>query len=110
MKGGNMPRVEYNQDNAQKCQCGVCPVQTQSECVKNLMMKMKQMKAQMEQTPENKMPEPKDMPGLYCAIGKAYCQDLDPTKGCVCPTCDVWKENNLKSKYYCQKGNAEVIG
>jgi hypothetical protein len=98
-----MPKVDFNMDNIKKCQCTVCPVQAQSECVAK---KMKILKKQMSQS----VPKPEDVPGVYCSQGQAVCKDLDPGKACVCPTCAVWTENNLQSNYYCQKGNAEKNG
>jgi hypothetical protein len=57
---------------------------------------------------ENPMPE--DVPGVYCATGKATCSDLDPEQMCQCDKCDVYKENDLGSGepggYYCAEGKA----
>ncbi|MBN1455857.1 MAG: DUF2769 domain-containing protein [Methanomicrobia archaeon] len=38
---------------------------------------------------------------LYCALGASNC-DI-PVKGCSCPLCPVYAENELQSIYYCDK-------
>jgi hypothetical protein len=98
-----MPKVAYTMENADKCRCPSCPVQTKSECTKELMMKA------MEAKNRGELPEPEIMPGLYCRIGRAKCKDLDPSAPCQCPTCLVWQENDLFSQYFCLKGNADEI-
>ena len=82
-----MPRVEINETNKRHCRCGVCPVLLASECVKTT-------------TGPN---------FLHCATGKTECKDYDFGKKCMCPTCLVWDENNLKSVYYCENGTADEI-
>lgn len=37
--------------------------------------------------------------GMFCAFGKSNC--ITDEKGCVCPECEVYKENNLTETYYC---------
>lgn len=37
--------------------------------------------------------------GMFCAFGKSNC--ITDEKGCVCPECAVYKENNLTNVYYC---------
>lgn len=43
-----------------------------------------------------------DAPGLYCSHGKSRL-DIEK-KGCICPTCEVYKEHFLNSTYYCVQG------
>jgi len=56
------------------------------------------------------MPQVKDMPGPYCAIGTATCKDLDFTKMCTCSQCQVFKDFNLMQGkpmgYFCKNGRA----
>jgi hypothetical protein len=56
------------------------------------------------------LPSAQDMPGLYCATGKAICDDLDYSQSCSCPTCGVWVDNRLDSLKYCGQGSASQIG
>jgi Protein of unknown function (DUF2769) len=41
------------------------------------------------------LPSTLEFPGMFCARGETECGDLDYNKICKCPTCDVWKANNL---------------
>ncbi|WP_269850078.1 DUF2769 domain-containing protein [Methanosarcina horonobensis] len=67
-------------------------------------------KKAMEDLPEGEVPDPEDVPGIYCSEGEATCQDLNPERQCICNTCDVWKEylleNGTPSQYFCQNGRA----
>ena len=82
-----MPRVEVTEANNSHCRCPQCPVLLASKCVKTTEGAKK----------------------LYCAFGKTECTDFDKFKKCMCPTCLVWDENNLKSVYYCMDGSADEI-
>jgi len=101
-----MKSVAYDPPNAMKCQCGKCPVQTESACAQE---KLKAVPGKMEEM-QGMMPPKEDMPGLYCATGTATCGDLDFSKGCVCPTCQVWTENQLENQKYCRQGSASEVG
>ena len=122
-----MKTVRYDPPNAMKCQCTRCPVQGQSACASGKMQAMSgmmdQMRGMMESgsqsmgasgemsgQPEAMMPPPQDMPGLYCSTGTAACGDLDYAKACVCPTCQVWTDNQLESQQYCRQGSAAQVG
>jgi len=98
------PKIEFTRENITKCLCPQCPVQAESECAQ---IKMKMLQESMR----GMSPEPSDVPGVYCATGTATCSDLDPSKMCNCPNCDVFKENNLEQGepkgYFCQKGNVK---
>ena len=98
-----MARVAYTVQNIEKCQCGSCPVYKSSSCA---MAK----NASITWTP-GVLPPADIIEGIYCAdaVGKSRCNDLDGTKPCLCPTCDVWKENNLRSTYFCLHGSAAEI-
>lgn len=72
---------------------------------------MMDMRANMSsQMGEIKMPNPNQLPGPYCSIGKAACNDLDGNKACICNTCPVYKEHNLGAgkplEYFCFNGKA----
>jgi len=64
-------------ENRKKCLCEPCP--TYNEC----------MRAGDEL--------------LFCVVGKAPACTFEK-KGCICPTCPVWKSLNLKKAYYCIRG------
>ena len=107
------PKVPLNNDVMIKCMCVMCPVQTQSACSMPKLKMMMDMRANMGMTGsempagsmsampnqmENmKMPKPEELPGPFCSIGKAACNDLDRNKACICPTCQVYKEFSLVS-------------
>ncbi len=79
-------------------------------------MSQEQMKSMSDEMMKNspqdssKMPKLEDMPGPYCANGVATCTDLDFSKMCICPSCQVFKDFNLmKAKptsYFCKDGKA----
>ena len=100
-----LSKVEFNMENLQKCICKTCPVQAESACAKQKKMKVKDM---ME---SKKMPDAEMVPGVYCATGKATCDDLDVSKMCQCNECPLWGEYDLASGqpmgYYCRDGKAE---
>ncbi len=77
-------------------------------------MSKEQMKSMSDEMMKNApmMPKIEDMPGPYCANGIASCKDLDFSKTCICPRCQVFKDFNLmKAKptsYYCKDGKAKT--
>jgi hypothetical protein len=101
-----MPIVEFTKDNAMKCLCGGCPVQTQSACVAE---KSAALKAAMETGMEG-MPTPDALAGLYCATGTAACDDLDFSQSCHCMSCPVYSDAGLTQWKYCERGAAAAIG
>jgi hypothetical protein len=100
------PNIEFNQENIAKCLCPGCPVQADSECAKEKLMKLQEIMQSEEKT----MPTPEDVPGVYCATGKAICTDIDPSKECQCPNCPMWKEYDLENGkpagVFCRDGKA----
>jgi ferredoxin len=123
--GNEENKVPIKEDVMMKCQCGSCPVQAESTCSRPKLEKMTQMRASMSseskessimgmalaQSPMEKMDmEPKEMPGVYCSIGKAACDDLNMKKGCICGTCQVYEEYSLMKgnpvEHFCFNGNA----
>ena len=99
--------VPYARSSINKCRCSQCPVQIDSKCIKD---KLESSKTEMSKIPAGEVPDPEDVPGIYCSTGKATCQDLNPDRQCICNTCDVWKEYDLEkatpSQYFCQNGIA----
>lgn len=96
-----MLAVEYTQANIDKCWCGRCPVQIKSACVKDLAQEAEGV---------GELPSPAQLGGLYCATGRAICDDLDTVNLCNCPACLVWAEHELGANHYCVLGMAEDIG
>ena len=99
--------VPYNRANVNRCRCPQCPVQDDSQCAQD---KFKSSKQLMENLPEGEVPDPEDFPGVYCSEGEATCSDLDPDRKCICGSCEVWKENDLKdanpNNHFCHNGRA----
>ena len=108
-------RVPLNSDVLNKCVCDTCPVQTQSACARPKIQNMVKMRAMsgalsesaqmssemdmsMAQTPMKEMDmKPNEIAGPYCTTGVASCMDLDINKACICPSCNVYTEYNLKN-------------
>ncbi len=99
--------VPYVEENISRCRCSQCPVQANSLCAQN---KIKSVKQALENAPEGEVPDPENVPGVYCSEGTAACKDLDFDRKCICGSCDVWKEYNLKdakpNNHFCQQGRA----
>lgn len=92
-----MANVDFSQDTLSKCRCIQCPVQSQSQCAKDKMQQISQI---------HSMPNPEQVPGVYCATGKAHCSDLNAVQQCLCPGCMVWADYNIHSNHYCARGSA----
>jgi hypothetical protein len=99
--------VPYSKENINRCRCPQCPVQADSRCAQDEIQSSKQA---MENLPAGEIPNPEDVPGVYCSEGKARCEDLDFGRQCICNSCDVWKEYDLKdadpNNHFCQHGRA----
>ncbi len=95
--------VPFNLDNVKLCRCPICPVQHNSQCTKDKLNKLQET---IKASPIN----PKNVPGEYCAQGKASCNDLDPKQTCICDTCEVYSTYNLANGqpdgYFCKDGKA----
>jgi hypothetical protein len=74
-------KVPFTVDNIKKCMCPKCPVQTSSKCS---MDKLDNFARGLENAHEEDVPEPQNVPGVYCSTGKTTCQDLNPKKQCIC--------------------------
>lgn len=96
-------QVRFTEDNVMKCQCASCPVQTDSACAMDRVEQMGTGDWMASMSPQ-------DVPKVYCSTGTATCGDLDFSQKCMCPTCDVWAENDLHNYKYCQHGDASKLG
>ena len=86
-----MSNVAKTKENLKKCQCMKCPSYTSSCKVKsmpgNVILKMSDMDKKIHAE------------ALFCAYEKSHC--IDEEKGCLCDTCEVFKENDLGRGYFC---------
>ena len=101
--GTKAAKVPFNVDTITACICPGCPVQAKSKCVAGLK---KGVNAALKKSPLNAA----EIPGDYCASGKAACTDLDPSQSCICGDCSLYTQYKLgKGKpggYYCAEGAA----
>lgn len=99
--------VPYVKENINRCRCSQCPVQTNSRCAQSEVQSTKQT---LKNAPAGEVPDPENVPGVYCSEGTATCQDLDFDRQCICSSCEVWKEYDLKNanpnNHFCQHGRA----
>ncbi len=93
----------FTASNVKKCICGSCPVQMDSQCIKE---KQATVKESLAKNPLLAV----DMPGLYCSIGTATCKDIDTKQICICGSCPVFTDYQLATHqpmgYYCRDGLA----
>jgi len=71
-------RKEIGEEDRERCICEPCP--SYNEC----------MRAEESR--------------LFCHAGRTKNCTFDK-KGCLCPTCPVWREFGLKKAYYCIRGS-----
>lgn len=87
-----------------RCRCTLCPVQADSECAQE---KYSRLKNEIESSGGVEALAPQKVPGIYCSIGTATCGGLRLNKQCICNTCPVWEEYNLRNgriiEHYCTK-------
>jgi hypothetical protein len=99
--------VPYAKENINRCRCSQCPVQADSHCAQD---EIKGLNQAMKNLPAGEIPNPEDVPGVYCSVGMARCQDLNFDRRCICSSCDVWEEYYLKdadpNNHFCQQGRA----
>jgi hypothetical protein len=103
-------KVPFTMEKIMKCVCPQCPVQGNSQCVKDKMEKLPEI---MKNSSESKVPKSQEAPGVYCSTGIATCMGLDTKQMCICGGCPIFEEYNLagrKSKfYYCRDGMAKTV-
>ena len=104
METKNKSTIELNIENIQKCACPECPVQIESKCAQNKIENMQEMM----KIEKNIVPDPKNVPGMYCINGLTACNDFNADKICKCTVCDIFKENKLENSidHFC-KNNAK---
>jgi hypothetical protein len=94
-------KVPFIADNVSKCLCPGCPVQARSKCVAEL-------KSGLTDALKKNPLKHGEIPGLYCATGKAMCTDIDPKKDCLCSDCAVFSRyglaNGKPDMYFCKEG------
>ncbi len=99
--------VPYIEENINRCRCPQCPVQANSRCAQSEVQSSRQA---LENAPAGEVPDPETVPGVYCSEGPATCRDLDFNRQCICGSCEVWKEYDLKdakpNNHFCQHGRA----
>lgn len=98
-----MSIVEFNQQNLFMCLCPGCPVQGASDCAMERLQK-----AQIPQD-VSQVSNPKMLARLYCSIGKTDCEGFNGAQNCICPSCQVWNNYGLASRYFCLRGSADEI-
>jgi hypothetical protein len=104
-----MLKIDFNRENLDKCLCPGCPVQKESNCIKDQVIEMEEVSHDID-IDSGVMIGPDEVPKLYCSTGKSKCNDLYTHEECQCPQCDVWKENDLEVRgapaYFCVNGRA----
>ncbi|ACZ61356.1 MULTISPECIES: DUF2769 domain-containing protein [Dehalococcoides] len=96
-------QMPFNQDTINKCVCHKCPVQNQSECVRD---QMSVLKSSLNEIPLN----PQKIPKAYCVSGKSLCKGVNRTKPCICGSCEVYAMYHLSEGepggFYCFEGKS----
>jgi hypothetical protein len=99
-----MGKIDFSMENIKKCLCSKCPVQIESQCVKD-KQKIMLLITQQDLDSPMRMDETR-VPGVYCSTGKAICKDIDTKKDCKCDECSIWNkyklENSIKARYFCR--------
>lgn len=108
--GKKQGRVPLTNDVANKCMCGICPVQAESACAQPKIRRMMEIRTSMKQPkmemgsgmsistaqpPMEMKLNPQKLAGPYCSSGVASCRDLNVSKACICTSCQVYREYNL---------------
>ena len=101
-------------DTVTKCICYNCPVQVASPCAKKGIDTGSKIKEAPEDSKLRKtIPKPQSVSGAYCASGESPCKDLDFSKICTCPVCEIFNEYKLRRNdpdflegFFCGNGPA----
>jgi hypothetical protein len=87
-----MSKVSKTKENLKKCICMKCPSYTFACKMKsmpgNVILKMGDMEEKIHAE------------AMFCAYEKSNC--IDEEKGCLCATCENFKEYELGKSYFCQ--------
>jgi hypothetical protein len=104
-----MLKIDFNQENMEKCLCAECPVQAKSSCVKDQIKIMDEIGHSVD-IDSGYILDPEVIPKVYCSTGKTECEDLYYHEECQCTKCPVWKEYDLEVRespaYFCKNGKA----
>ncbi len=84
-------QVARTKENLKRCQCMDCPSYTTTCKVKSLPENLYHMMGNLEEVDHYE--------SMFCAFEKSHCIEED--RGCLCDTCPVHKEYNLKREDYC---------
>lgn len=112
---GQIMKVPFNIDTVSKCICYKCPVQISSPCSKMGMdMGIKIKEAPADSKLRRTIPQPRSVSGVYCSSGETPCNDLDFSKICTCPVCEIFNGYNLRRNdpdfiegFFCGEGTTE---
>ena len=74
--------------------CPQCPVRADSLCAQE---KIGNLKNEIESLGGAEALEPQRVPGVYCSTDNSTCGDLNFNGQCICNTCPVLEEYNLKN-------------
>jgi hypothetical protein len=104
-----MLKIDFSQENMEKCLCTECPVQKKSSCVKDQLKIMQETEYSVD-IDSGFILDPEKVPKVYCATGKTSCSDLGLQEECQCINCKVWNEYDLEVRrtpaYFCRNGKA----
>lgn len=86
-----MKSVEKTKENLKKCACMKCPSYSFVCKIKSMPGNIMGMLGDLSKS--------EHMEGMFCAFEKSKC--IHDEKGCICPTCELFKENKLDKGYFC---------
>ena len=89
--GVQMKTVPKTKENLKKCLCMKCPSYSFACKMKSMPGNMILMMGDME--------EKNHTEAMFCAYEKSHC--IDEEKGCLCATCELFKEYELGKGYFC---------
>jgi hypothetical protein len=108
LQGPNtQPVVPLTYENYKKCMCPDCPVQSESNCVRNKLTMI--VESHLRGWEKTGIPlNPQHLPALYCSTGSSSCKDIDSSRMCSCSGCPVYIKYNLREgvplSHYCKDG------
>ncbi len=86
-----MSKVERTKENLKKCLCMKCPSYSFTCKMMSMPGNVILMMGNMEDKPHAE--------AMFCAYEKSNC--IKEEKGCLCATCELFKEYNLEKTYFC---------
>jgi len=86
-----MTKVPKEKGNLIKCMCKKCPTYDFACKVKSIPGNVGLILGDMEDKTHAET--------LFCAYEKSNC--IEDEKGCLCPTCELFKEYELGKTYFC---------